>query len=117
MCDSKWRDRGFARSKIFRNIEDAFDNENVEMQKMLSEKCTIKLLKDTSTVSQLDMISDDFTFDLNGKTLSANSETGSCISVQDSSIYFKDSSSEKTGTVIGPASAISIFVSISFLSI
>lgn len=72
------------------------------------EKCTLKLLKDISSEAQIGITSGDFIFDLNGKELSSSTETGTCISIQNASVHFKDSSSEKTGTVQGLSSAISM---------
>jgi len=89
----------------FNSLEDAF---NAEKNTKLNERCTIKLLKDVSSERWVQIESGDFTFDLNGKTLSADTETGSCINIMGGSVCFKDSSMEKTGTVIGSSSAISI---------
>jgi len=50
----------------------------------------------------------NFIFDLNGQSLSTNSTLETCFFVNGATVCFKDSSSEKTGTVAGGASAISI---------
>lgn len=94
---------GAAEVKYFETLADALTHTKS------SGKCTLKLLEDVSSATQIAITAGDFAFDLNGKRLSTEVANGECISVQDASVCFKDSSSEKTGSVKGSSSAISIW--------